>query len=134
MYAPQANAGSGLEELRETENRNRSISAGFPAKAAMIKTLLLNSFFSIPDRDIGKNFLAFFRFTEADACTLLFAYGLHALEENRLQNNRSNEPYQSPNNSPNGSQPGTTGGGEGPRKNLPRRVRCRQSRASIYQS
>jgi hypothetical protein len=44
--------------------------------------------------------LAFFRFTEADACTLISAYGLHALEENRLQNNRSNEPYQSPKDSP----------------------------------
>jgi hypothetical protein len=100
MYAPQANAGSGLEELRETENPNRSISAGSPAKAAMIKTLLLTPSFRSLARDIGKNFLAFFRFTEADACTLLSPYGLHALEENRLQNNRSNEPYQSPKDSP----------------------------------
>jgi hypothetical protein len=58
----------------------------------MKKTRLLNSFFLIPGRDIIKNFLAFFlTFTEADACTLLSAYGLHGLEVDRLQNNRSNE-------------------------------------------
>jgi hypothetical protein len=57
----------------------------------MKNTHLLNSIFFIPARDIVKNFCAFFRFTERDACTLLSAYGLHALEVNRLQNDRPNE-------------------------------------------
>jgi hypothetical protein len=57
----------------------------------MRKTDLLKSFFLIPGRDIVKNFLAFFRFTEADARTLLSAYGLDALDVDRLQNNRSDE-------------------------------------------
>ena len=66
----------------------------------MKKTRLINSFFLISGRDIVKKFLAFFRFTEADACTLLSAYGVHALEVDRLHNNRSNEPDQSPKVSP----------------------------------
>ena len=35
-------------------------------------------------------FLGFCRFTAADASTLLSAYGFHAFELDRLQNNRSN--------------------------------------------
>ena len=58
----------------------------------MKKSRLLNSCFLIPGRDMVRNFLAFFlTFTEADACTLLSAYGLYGLEVDRLQNNRSNE-------------------------------------------
>jgi hypothetical protein len=57
----------------------------------MKNTHLLNSIFFIRARDIVKNFCAFFRFTERDACTLLSAYGLHALEVDRLQNDRPNE-------------------------------------------
>lgn len=57
----------------------------------MKKTRLLNILFLIPGRDILRNFLALLRFTEADACTLLTAYGLHALEVDHLLNNRSNE-------------------------------------------
>jgi hypothetical protein len=57
----------------------------------MRKTNLLNSFFLIPGRDIVKNLLAFFRFTEADARTLLSAYGLDALDVDPQQNNRSDE-------------------------------------------
>jgi hypothetical protein len=57
----------------------------------MKKLNLLNSFPLVPGRDIVKNFLAFFRFTEADACTLLSAYGLDILDVDRLQNNRSDE-------------------------------------------
>jgi hypothetical protein len=57
----------------------------------MNKTRPLNSFFLIAGRDIVKTLLGFFRFTAADACTLLSAYGFHALELDRLQNNRSNE-------------------------------------------
>jgi hypothetical protein len=41
-----------------------------------------------------------FQFTEADAWTLLSVYGFHALEVDRLQNNRSNEPDQSLKNLP----------------------------------
>jgi hypothetical protein len=52
---------------------------------------LFNSVFLISVRNIVQDFLAFFRFTEADACALLSAYGLHALEVDRLQNNRPNE-------------------------------------------
>jgi hypothetical protein len=37
-------------------------------------------------RSIVQDFLAFFRFTEADACTILSAYGLHAFEVDRLKN------------------------------------------------
>jgi hypothetical protein len=66
----------------------------------MKKTRLRNSYFLIPGRDIVKKFLAFFQFTEADACTLLSVYGVHALEVDRLQNNRSNEPDQSLKDSP----------------------------------
>ena len=62
----------------------------------MKKTRLIKSFFLISGRDIVKKFMAFFRFTEADACTLLSVYGVHALEVDRLQNNRLNEPDQSP--------------------------------------
>jgi len=50
-----------------------------------MKTLLISI------RRIVQDFLAFFRFTEADACTILSAYGLHANEVDGLQNNRPNE-------------------------------------------
>jgi hypothetical protein len=53
---------------------------------------LLNSRLSIFVRGIVQNLLAFFRFTEADALVLLSAYGLHALELDRLQNSRTDEP------------------------------------------
>ena len=66
----------------------------------MKKTGLINSFFPISGRGIVKKFLAFFRFTEADACTLLSAYGVYAIEIDRMQNNRSNEPDHSPKSSP----------------------------------
>jgi hypothetical protein len=46
---------------------------------------LHNSLFLIALRELVQDFLAFFRFTEADACVLLSAHGLHALEIDRLQ-------------------------------------------------
>jgi hypothetical protein len=65
-----------------------------------MKTLrLLNSFFLSCLRSIVQDFLAFFRFSEADACALLSAYGLHALEVDRLQNNRPNEHKETSGNS-----------------------------------
>jgi hypothetical protein len=57
-----------------------------------MKTTGLRNFFRlISVRSIVQDFLAFFRFTEADACTILSAYGLHALEVDRLKNERPNE-------------------------------------------
>ena len=44
-----------------------------------------------PSRRILQGFLEIFRLTEADASVLLSAYGLHALEIDRLQQNRLNE-------------------------------------------
>ena len=52
-------------------------------------THLVKSLFSISARII--DFLALFRFTEADACALLSAYGLNTLEVDRPQDNRPNE-------------------------------------------
>jgi hypothetical protein len=40
-------------------------------------------------RNIVSSVLAFFRGTEADACALLSAYGLYALELDRLQDDRA---------------------------------------------
>jgi hypothetical protein len=57
----------------------------------MKTTGLRNFFLFICVRSIVQDFLAFFRFTEADACTILSAYGLHAPEVDRLKNNRPNE-------------------------------------------
>src|SRR5271165_3654444 len=56
----------------------------------MKTTRVLNSFLLVPVRRIVQDFLAFFRFTEADACALLLisAYGCYALEADRPQNNR----------------------------------------------
>ncbi|MBV8414348.1 MAG: hypothetical protein JO251_03970 [Verrucomicrobia bacterium] len=45
-------------------------------------------------RSIVQKFVAFFRFTEADASVLLSAYGLHGLELDRRQNNYPNEPKE----------------------------------------
>jgi hypothetical protein len=55
-------------------------------------THLVNSFFLIFVRSI--DFLALFRFTEADACALLSVYGLSIFEVDRLQNNRPHEQRQ----------------------------------------
>lgn len=71
--------------------KQKSRFATFWNKVAMKTTGLLNSFFLISVRSIVQDFLRFFRFTEADASALLSAYGLHALEVDRLQNNRPNE-------------------------------------------
>ena len=57
----------------------------------MKTTRLLRVFSLISVRRIVQSFLAFFRFTEADACVLLSAHGLHRLEVDRLQNSRPNE-------------------------------------------
>jgi hypothetical protein len=57
----------------------------------MKKLNLLSSFLLVPGREIVKHFLAFFRFTEADARTLLCAYGVNILDLDRPQNNRSEE-------------------------------------------
>jgi hypothetical protein len=57
----------------------------------MKKSNILNSFLLVSGRDIVKNSLAFCRFTEADARTLLCAYGLDIVVVDRLQNNRSDE-------------------------------------------
>jgi hypothetical protein len=54
----------------------------------MKTTVLPNSFLLISFRRMVQDFLAFFRFTEADASALLSAYGRYALEADRLQNNR----------------------------------------------
>lgn len=43
-------------------------------------------------RRIIESFLDIFRFTEADASVLLSAYGLHALEIDRLCSNRPEQP------------------------------------------
>jgi hypothetical protein len=53
----------------------------------MKTTGLNNSFLLVSIRRIGRGFLALFRFTEADVCALLSAYGGYALEIDRLQNN-----------------------------------------------
>jgi hypothetical protein len=53
----------------------------------MKTTRLTNSFLLISVRRIVQDFLAFFRFTEADASALLSAYGRYPLEADRLQNN-----------------------------------------------
>jgi hypothetical protein len=45
-------------------------------------------------RSIVQKFLAFFRFTEADASVLLSAYGFYVVESDRLQNNHLNEPKE----------------------------------------
>ena len=62
----------------------------------MKKTRLLISFVLIRGRGIVKNFLALFRFTETDACTILSAYGFHGFEVDRLQNERANEQQETP--------------------------------------
>jgi hypothetical protein len=50
---------------------------------------------------IGQKFLAFFlEFGEDDACALLSAYGLHALEVDRLQNNCVSKQKETSANSP----------------------------------
>jgi hypothetical protein len=54
----------------------------------MKTTKLPDSFLLISFRRIVQDFLAFFRFTEADAIALLSAYGRYALEADRLQDNR----------------------------------------------
>jgi hypothetical protein len=60
---------------------------------------LLNAFFLNSVRDIVRNVLAFFRaFTEEDVCALLSAYGFHALEIARLQNDRLNEQKEASGN------------------------------------
>jgi len=56
----------------------------------MKTTGLHNSLVLIAARELVQDFLAFFRFTEADACALLSAYGLYALEIDHQQNS-SNE-------------------------------------------
>ena len=57
-----------------------------------MKTDNLNTLFLfLVIRRIGQGFLALFRFTEADASSILSAYGLHSLEVDRLPNNRPNE-------------------------------------------
>jgi len=57
----------------------------------MKTTGLRNLFLLVFVQRIAQDFLALFRFTEADACSVLSAYGLHNLEVDRLQNNRPNE-------------------------------------------
>jgi hypothetical protein len=57
----------------------------------MKTTGLRNFFLLISVRRIAQDFLAFFRFTEADAFSILSAYGLHTLGVDRLPNNRPNE-------------------------------------------
>ncbi|MBV8414229.1 MAG: hypothetical protein JO251_03360 [Verrucomicrobia bacterium] len=60
-----------------------------------MKTMLLfNSCSLLSVRSIVQKFLAFFRFTEADAAVLLSAYGLHGLELDRQRNNHPNEPKE----------------------------------------
>ena len=52
----------------------------------MKTTGLRNALLLIAVREIVQDFLAFFRFTEAEACGLLSAHASHALEADRLQN------------------------------------------------
>jgi len=59
---------------------------------------LLNSCLSLFVRSIVQNLLAFFRFTEADALVLLSAYGVHALDLDRLQDGHPNEPQKASGN------------------------------------
>jgi hypothetical protein len=72
-------------------NQEDQASLPFLNKVTMKTTGLLNAFFLVSVRRIVRDLLAVSRFTEADACALLSAYGLHALEIDRLQNNRLNE-------------------------------------------
>jgi hypothetical protein len=71
-------------------NKNSGVTTFFPY-ATMKTTGLRNFFLLVFVQRIAQDFLAFFRFTEADACSILSAYGLHNLEVDRLQNNRPNE-------------------------------------------
>ena len=61
---------------------------------AMKITRLVNSSFLISVRSIIQDFLGLFRFSEADACAILSAYGLTSFEVDRLQNNNLNEQKQ----------------------------------------
>src|ERR1700730_4061208 len=54
----------------------------------MKKTHFLNSGFFLSCQKMAKACLAFIQLNEADACTLLSAYGLCAFEVDRLQNDR----------------------------------------------
>src|SRR5215510_5178777 len=77
----------------------------------MKTTGLQNSLLLIAVRELVQDFLAFFRFTEADALALLSAYGLYALEIDGPQNS-SNEQKEA------GGSLGTVSGrriGEPPR-------------------
>ena len=57
---------------------------------------LLNSRLSIFVRGVVQSLLASFRLTEADASVLLSAYGVHALELDRLQNLQNSHPNKPP--------------------------------------
>jgi hypothetical protein len=63
----------------------------FSHYVTMKTTGLRNFFLFISVGRIAQDFLTFFRFTEADAFSILSAYGLHILEVDRLQDNRLNE-------------------------------------------
>ena len=54
----------------------------------MITKRCLSCFFSGFWQRLAQEFLAFFRFTEADARTILSAYGLPAFEIDRLESDR----------------------------------------------
>jgi hypothetical protein len=57
----------------------------------MKTTGLRNSLLLVAVRELVQDFLAFLRFTEADACALLSAHGFHAFEVDRLQNSRNEQ-------------------------------------------
>jgi hypothetical protein len=63
-------------------------------EVTMKTTGLLNAFPLIAVRRSIQDLLTFFRFTQAEAFALLSAYGLHALEQDRLQNDRPDKPKE----------------------------------------
>ena len=68
--------------------------ATFLNRIAMKIKRLVNSSFLISVQSIVQDCLGLFRFSEADACAILSAYGLISFEVDRLQNNHPNEQKQ----------------------------------------
>src|ERR1700733_8007970 len=62
-------------------------------------------------RSMVRGFVAFFQFTEADACVLLSAYGLNSFEIDRLQNSCPGQPENA--SEPCFEQPNSASKGQG---------------------
>jgi hypothetical protein len=79
-----------IGKLMEAKNSRSSFKKTnrLPFNEVSMKTTgLNNSFLLVFVRKIGQGLLTLFRFTEADVCALLSAYGGHAFEVDRVQNN-----------------------------------------------